>query len=298
MLQRSIPRIGVGLVGLLVLGLTEGAYSSATAGEESINPARFGRISDDRGNVASVEAYGSWGAGDEYALTSSGAIMPTELLAGSTSLLSKTRQIGALYGSPLVVHARFDSSAVSKQFDDLSAGEPATCGPSPLTPEEVSQLVGRAAQRHGVDPDLAAAVVAVESDFDRNRNSPAGARGPMQLMPATAVRFGVSDPCEPAANIDAGVRYLGLLLEEFKNPIVAVAAYNAGEDRIYEYGGIPPFPETVSYVAKVLNHQLGLPIPRRGRGGGSHRTVGDEAADRGVVQPTRRRQWVAGVMQF
>lgn len=165
-------------------------------------------------------------------------------------------------------------------------------------PEEVRELVGRAAQRHGVDTDLAIAVVAVESDFDRNRNSPAGARGPMQLMPATAVRFGVSDPCEPAANIDAGVRYLGLLLEEFKNPIVAVAAYNAGEDRIYEYGGIPPFPETVSYVAKVLNHQLGLPIPRRGRGEGSHRTAGEDAADRGVVQPTRPRQWVAGVMQF
>jgi hypothetical protein len=281
-----------------VVGLAEGECSSATAGEESINPARFDRISDDSGNMASVEAYVRWSVSDEYSLTSSGAIVPTELMAGSRSLLSETRQIGAPQGSSLVGLARSDSDAVSKQFGNLSAAEPTTCGPSPLTPEEVRELVGRAAQRHGVDTDLAIAVVAVESDFDRNRNSPAGARGPMQLMPATAVRFGVSDPCEPAANIDAGVRYLGLLLEEFKNPIVAVAAYNAGEDRIYEYGGIPPFPETVSYVAKVLNHQLGLPIPRRGRGEGSHRRVRDEGSDRGVVQPTRRRQWVAGVMQF
>jgi hypothetical protein len=298
MVQRSIPRLGVGLVGLVVLGLAEGAYSSATAGEESINPARFGRVSDDSGNVAAVEAYARWSAGDEYSLTSSGAIVPTELLAGSRSLLSVARQIGAPFGSSPLGDARLGSVAVDKQFDDFSTVETAACGPSPLTPEEVGQLVGRAAQRHGVDPGLAIAVVAVESDFDRNRNSPAGARGPMQLMPATAARFGVSDPCEPEANIDAGVRYLGLLLEEFKNPIVAVAAYNAGEDRIYQYGGIPPFPETVSYVAKVVNHQLGLQMPRRGTAGGSHRTAGDDAADRGVVQPTSRRQWVAGVMQF
>jgi hypothetical protein len=286
------------LVGLLVVGLAEGEYSSAIAGEESINPARFGRISDNSGNATSVEADARWSAVDEYSLTSSGAIVPTGLLAGSRPLVSEARQIGARSGSSLVGHARSDSVASAKQFDDLSIGETTTCGPSPLTREQVRELVGRAAQRHGVDPDLAIAVVAVESDFDRNRNSPAGARGPMQLMPAAAVRFGVTDPCEPAANIDAGVRYLGLLLEEFKNPIVAVAAYNAGEDRIYEYGGIPPFPETVSYVAKVLNHQLGLPMPRRGRAGGSHRTAGEDAADRGVVQPTRRRQWVAGVMQF
>ena len=90
----------------------------------------------------------------------------------------------------------------------------------------------------------------------------------MQLMPATAARFGVSDPCEPAANIDAGVRYLGLLLAEFRNPIWRSPPTTPGEDRIYEYGGIPPFPETVSYVAKVVNHQLGLPMPRRERARG------------------------------
>ena len=116
--------------------------------------------------------------------------------------------------------------------------------------------------------DLAIAVVAVESDFDRNRNSPKGARGPMQLMPATAVRFGVSDPCEPAANIDAGVRYLGLLLR-------GVQESDRGGRRLQRRGGPhlriwrhSAFPETVSYVAKVVNHQLGLPMPRRGRARG------------------------------
>ena len=141
-----------------------------------------------------------------------------------------------------------------------------------------------AAQRHGVDPGFAVAIVAAESDFDRDRNSPKGARGPMQLMPATAARFGVSDLCEPAANIDAGVRYLRTASRRVQAiRLLAAAAYNAGEDRIYEYGGIPPFPETVSYVAKVVNHQLGCRClageEREGR-----------SARRRTTWPTRRRR--------
>ncbi|TIS45611.1 lytic transglycosylase domain-containing protein [Mesorhizobium sp.] len=173
------------------------------------------------------------------------------------------------------------------------------CGPSPYEPDQIAALVIAAARRHQVEQSLAVAVAAVESDFDRNRNSPAGARGPMQLMPQTAARFGLDDPCEPVANIDAGVRHLGELIEEFQNPILAVAAYNAGEDRIYQYGGIPPFSETVSYVAKVLNHQLGLAVPRRAKNGSRYKgSAVSPLADRGVITPERRRQWAGGVMQF
>ena len=87
----------------------------------------------------------------------------------------------------------------------------------------------------------------------------------MQLMPATAARFGVSDPCEPPPTSTPASAISVCFWTSSRIRSLAIAAYNAGEDRIYEYGGIPPFPETVSYVAKVVNHQLGLPMPRRDR---------------------------------
>ncbi len=136
---------------------------------------------------------------------------------------------------------------------------------APLTPDEIKSLVEQAARRHQVDVLFATAITWAESQFDRSRNSDKGARGPMQLMPKTAERFGVRDVCDPASNIEGGVRYLRVLLDEFQNPLLVAAAYNAGEGRIYEYGGVPPFKETVGYVAKVVNYQLGvaMPAPKR-----------------------------------
>lgn len=172
------------------------------------------------------------------------------------------------------------------------------CGPSPLEPVGIKALVEETANRHGVDPGFALAIVATESDFNRDRNSPKGARGPMQLMPATADRFDVDDVCDPAANIEGGIKYLRTLLDEFGNPLLAAAAYNAGEQRIYEYGGIPPFAETVSYVAKVVNHQLGLAMPAAGKKARRSSTPDDEAPDVGVVAPKKTGTFVAGVMHF
>ncbi|MDX8448263.1 lytic transglycosylase domain-containing protein [Mesorhizobium captivum] len=219
---------------------------------------------------------------------------------------SAAHQIDNMEGG-LIAGAKDRSRAGSNQFSNVdprramsgAGARSGECGPSPYEPDQIAALVIAAARRHQVEQSLAVAVAAVESDFDRNRNSPAGARGPMQLMPQTAARFGLDDPCDPAANIDAGVRHLGELVEEFRNPILAVAAYNAGEDRIYQYGGIPPFSETVSYVAKVLNHQLGLAVPRRAKNGSpDKRSAVSPLADRGVITPERRREWAAGVMQF
>lgn len=177
------------------------------------------------------------------------------------------------------------------------------CGPSPASPEEIRQLVTEAAQRHGVDSKFALAIASAESNFDRNRNSPKDARGPMQLMPATASRFDVEDVCDPAANIEGGVRYLSQLTEEFQNPLLVAAAYNAGEGRVREYGGIPPFRETVSYVAKVVNYQLGLPelTPSRARPARDSTITSatrDGLPETGVITSAKRRQWVGGVMQF
>lgn len=172
------------------------------------------------------------------------------------------------------------------------------CGPSPATPYEIKRLVNEAAQRHEVDVQFAIAIATAESRLDRLRNSPRGARGPMQLMPETAERFGVSDICDPEQNIDGGVRYLRELTDEFRNPLLVAAAYNAGEGRVREHGGIPPFNETARYVAEVINLQLGL----NGFGPTAHakheRTDATASSDGGVITSRERRQWVGGVMHF
>lgn len=198
---------------------------------------------------------------------------------------------------------------ISHQFDsinglvstDFSGQEVsvARCGPSPLDPEAVRSLVATTAKAQGVDETFAVAIAWAESDFDRSRNSPKGARGPMQLMPATARRFGVTDVCDPAQNIAGGIRYLRVLLDQFKNPLLAAAAYNSGEQRIYEYGGVPPFAETVGYVAKVVNFQMGLPMPARGRKApSSNSTAPLITSSRGVIAVRKTAGFGGGVMHF
>ncbi|MEY9625107.1 hypothetical protein ABIA27_000142 [Sinorhizobium fredii] len=176
------------------------------------------------------------------------------------------------------------------------------CGPSPLSPTEIKSLVVETARRHKVDEVFATAIAWAESGFDRIRNSDKGARGPMQLMPATAERFGVKDVCDPEQNIEGGMKYLRVLLDEFQNPLLVAAAYNSGEQRIYEHGGIPPFKETVGYVAKVVNYQLGLPMPAAK---GKTRSAASEAVadagdngDVGVIAVKKTGNFVGGVMHF
>ncbi|MEP9389921.1 lytic transglycosylase domain-containing protein [Mesorhizobium sp. KR9-304] len=279
---------------MLAIVFADFGDSIAHAGEKLVDPARFAYASGGSHGLATSVRQGQVTGDDEYSLTPTGAIVPTSF-GGSGLPIGETHQYGVPFGSWDLPADQLNNS---NHIGNDIVVEPHACGPSPLTSDEIRELVIDAARRHNVDQDLAVAVASAESDFDRNRNSPKGARGPMQLMPGTAARFGVSDPCEPTGNIDAGIRYLGLLLAEFKNPMLAIAAYNAGEDRIYEYGGIPPFPETVSYVAKVVSHQLGLPMPRRDRARGRHRAATDELSERGVVMTDKRRQWIAGVMQF
>jgi len=104
-----------------------------------------------------------------------------------------------------------------------------------------------------VSPALVLAIIAIESSGRIDAVSSAGAEGLMQLMPATAARFGVTDSMNPAQNIKGGVAYLGWLLDRFGNdPVLVLAGYNAGEGNVQRYQGVPPFAETMDYVPKVL----------------------------------------------
>ncbi|WP_164850578.1 lytic transglycosylase domain-containing protein [Sinorhizobium medicae] len=188
------------------------------------------------------------------------------------------------------------------QVDDDTKGV-YECGPSPFSPEEVKSLVVQTARKYRVDEVFATAIAWAESGFDQSRNSPKGARGPMQLMPATAARFGVTDICDPAENIEGGMKYLRFLLDEFQNPLLVAAAYNSGEQRIYQHGGIPPFQETVGYVAKVVNYQLGLPMPTatgKARPAAAPQAVSDasDSGDAGVIAVKKTGKFVGGVMHF
>jgi soluble lytic murein transglycosylase-like protein len=103
-----------------------------------------------------------------------------------------------------------------------------------------------------VDPDLIRAIVQVESNFNPYAVSTKGAKGLMQLIPATAQRFGVSNSFDPQANLDGGIRYLKYLMEMFKGDLqLSLAAYNAGENRVGRDRRVPPIPETRDYVRKI-----------------------------------------------
>jgi hypothetical protein len=117
---------------------------------------------------------------------------------------------------------------------------------------QFGQFIQSAATRFHVDADLISSVIAIESNFNPKAVSRKNARGLMQLIPGTANRLGVRNVFDPAENIDAGTRYLGELLHRYDNDLIlALAAYNAGPERVQKYGRVPPFAETMSYVKKV-----------------------------------------------
>ena len=195
---------------------------------------------------------------------------------------------------------------IASDAPDKGISNVAECGPSPFSVDQIQQMVTEAAERHDVDISLATAIAYAESRFDRQRNSPAGARGPMQLMPDTAERFGVTDACDAVTNIDGGVRYLAWLTEKFGNPLLVAAAYNAGEGRVMEYGGVPPIFETVNYLATVVNYQMGIEIEPAGKATPTAVSAGptsgaaplSTAPIGGIIQATKPGEFVAGVMEF
>jgi len=143
------------------------------------------------------------------------------------------------------------------RFRKVPGSSPPPAGSSSsdnLSAEKYEAEIARCADNHGVDSALVKAVIKAESNYDNRAISRAGAQGLMQLMPATSKLRNVDNPFNPSQNIDGGVRHLKYLLSTFGDTKLALAAYNAGENAVRKYNGVPPFPETKNYVSTVLSH--------------------------------------------
>jgi membrane-bound lytic murein transglycosylase MltF len=119
--------------------------------------------------------------------------------------------------------------------------------------QPMNEIINTVSSRHHLDPDLINSVIHAESGFNPRAVSPKGAQGLMQLMPQTASRLGVGNAFDPNANVEGGTRYLRELLERYNFDLIkALAAYNAGPQRVEQYHGVPPYYETQAYVARII----------------------------------------------
>lgn len=152
-----------------------------------------------------------------------------------------------------------DSSA-SAAVTAQTPGAAATVGPTDLR-SALQPLIASLAPQYGLSSQLVNALISQESSYNPAATSSAGAMGLMQLMPATAASLGVTDPYDPVANLRGGMQYLSGLLKQYNGNLpLALAAYNAGPGAVNEYGGIPPYPQTQQYVARIMS-QVSDSIP-------------------------------------
>jgi len=122
-----------------------------------------------------------------------------------------------------------------------------------LSTQALTDVISGSSDRYHLDPDLVNSVIHAESDFNQHARSPKGAQGLMQLMPGTASQLGVANAYDPQANVEGGTRYLRELLERYNFDLVkALAAYNAGPQRVEQYHGVPPYYETQAYIARII----------------------------------------------
>ena len=149
-----------------------------------------------------------------------------------------------------------DLSQESVSIDRHAMPSPRACDPATVVvhnPAALAAAVDSVAAQQALPPELVHSVIKSESNYNPNAVSPKGARGLMQLVPETARRFGVDDQSNPVQNLQGGARYLKYLLELYHgDPTLALAAYNAGEQAVARYGGVPPYPETQKYVSDIL----------------------------------------------
>src|ERR1022692_3523964 len=183
--------------------------------------------------------------------------------------------------------ARSAASEVSSYFDGRAQAHPTLN--RAFTQQDIDAAIDAPAARHHVDPSLVRSVVKVESNFNPNAVSRKGAMGLMQLMPSTARSLNVSNPFDPAQNVDAGVRHLRKLLDSYGGNVrLSLAAYNAGSGAVARSAGGPHFRETQDYVRRITNLYSGGDEP------GSH-VIGSPISTP-VHDPVRVQRDVRGVL--
>jgi hypothetical protein len=172
---------------------------------------------------------------------------------GSSYVDIPTAEIEHFEAAPELPAPEIQLPAFGTQSSPLrGANEPARG--FPLQPQpNLTDVVNQASGRYRLDPDLVTSVIKAESGFNVRAVSPKGAQGLMQLMPGTASQLGVPNVFDPRANVEGGTKYLRELLERYNFDLVkALAAYNAGPERVERFGGVPPYYETRAYVARVV----------------------------------------------
>ena len=190
-------------------------------------------------------------------------IVPTAALAASARQPAPSPAIAAsIDANGRITPMAREGDGLAPSSNARAGGGAAVACPKtpPLSKADARALVLSVSTRENFFPDFVVAVAEVASHFDATAVSPRGAYGLMQLEPEIAKRFSV-DLCDPSLNVLGGVRYLRYLHDRYKNPMFILSAYYAGETAMLSYRGVPPFPETVRFVADVLNTFYMWPRP-------------------------------------
>ena len=181
--------------------------------------------------------------------------VPTEEITGYEKDLTMPAPLPPPADAHASISVPFGSAKAESANSWPAKSGPAKSGSAKFVPAPaLNQVVNSASAAYHLDPDLVNSVIHAESGFNSRAVSPKGARGLMQLMPGTANQLGVNDAFDPQANVTGGSRYLRELLERYNFDLVkALAAYNAGPQRVEQYRGVPPFRETRAYVARIVH---------------------------------------------
>jgi soluble lytic murein transglycosylase-like protein len=165
---------------------------------------------------------------------------------GSSYVDVATADIDHFEEAPAVASPNLNTQPASLKVNETPAQAAAS-------QQDLNSIISSASEEYRLDPDLVASVIKAESGFNVHAVSPKGARGLMQLMPQTANGLGVPNAFDAHANVEGGTKYLRELLERYNFDLVkALAAYNAGPQRVEQYGGVPPYHETRAYVARIV----------------------------------------------